>query len=316
MDEQHKQEAKRAYDSLQWIRVFDPTHLQDWDGWGKHVSREIVADIFCLVNAYRRFSLKVLGEMPRDERSELANLAQRGERALETSSRPSLEDDPRAIKAWVDGVRKMCRETLPIVQDLADRSTAGGHMLEDAKTRLAQIRQLSDAATSAHEKTLAAAAEAGVTQQAVHFGAAARAHEKSSRWWCAFSVVAGILLAFYALLGDRLLPDAADGVYAIARTAVSRVLVFAVLGYALFFCVRNYMAHRHNAIVNRHRQNALDTYRALAEADPKSRDVVLAHAAWCIYAPQDSGFARKGESESGSVPVETFLRIAGKKGND
>jgi hypothetical protein len=60
--------------------------------------------------------------------------------------------------------------------------------------------------------------------------------------------------------------------------------------------------HRHNAVVNKHRQNALLTYRALVEAGSEggTRDIVLTHAASCIFAPQDTGFT-KSDSDGGNA---------------
>ena len=69
---------------------------------------------------------------------------------------------------------------------------------------------------------------------------------------------------------------------------------------------RNYTTHKHNAVVNRHRQNALLTYRALVEASATkgTEDIVLAHAASCIFSPQETGFSPgKGESTSGSKSI-------------
>lgn len=83
----------------------------------------------------------------------------------------------------------------------------------------------------------------------------------------------------------------------------SKVLIFAVLGYLLLMAARNYATHKHNVVVNRHRQNALLTYRSLVEASDGSgtEDIVLAHAASCIFSPQETGFSHgKGESVSGS----------------
>jgi len=90
----------------------------------------------------------------------------------------------------------------------------------------------------------------------------------------------------------------------------SKILIFAVLGYLLLMAARNYATHKHNAIVNRHRQNALLTYRKLVEAasNEVTEDIVLAHAASCIFSPQETGFAHsKGEFNSGSKSVLELL---------
>jgi hypothetical protein len=96
----------------------------------------------------------------------------------------------------------------------------------------------------------------------------------------------------------------------------SKVLIFAVLGFMLVLAAKNYATHKHNSVVNRHRQNALLTYQALvaAAAGKGTEDIVLAHAASCIFSPQETGFAQgRGDGSSGSKSVlELFTKGAAK----
>jgi hypothetical protein len=81
----------------------------------------------------------------------------------------------------------------------------------------------------------------------------------------------------------------------------------------LFHCARTALAHRHNAVVNHHRENALLTFNALvaAAADEDNRDIVLTHAASCIFAPQDTGYTRHTTSQGSAVQViEALPKIA------
>lgn len=95
-----------------------------------------------------------------------------------------------------------------------------------------------------------------------------------------------------------------------SQLITSKVLIFTVLGYLLIMAARNYGIHKHNAVVNRHRQNALLTYRALVTAseDSGTQDIVLAHAASCIFSPQETGFAHgKSDGTTGSRSVLELL---------
>jgi hypothetical protein len=71
----------------------------------------------------------------------------------------------------------------------------------------------------------------------------------------------------------------------------------------LLLSARNFLAHVHNGIVNRHRQNALLTFKAMTEAgaSPAARDIVLGQAAACIYAPQETGYTKGAPTEQ-SLP--------------
>ena len=68
--------------------------------------------------------------------------------------------------------------------------------------------------------------------------------------------------------------------YETVQLAISKVLIFSVIAYMLFLSARNFLSHKHNAIVNRHRQNALMTHRALIEAagDHGIREAIMVQA--------------------------------------
>jgi hypothetical protein len=79
---------------------------------------------------------------------------------------------------------------------------------------------------------------------------------------------------------------------------------------------RNYATHKHNVVVNRHRQNALLTYRSLVEASGEAgtENIVLAHAASCIFSPQETGFSNsKGESAGSKSVLELLTKTASKE---
>jgi hypothetical protein len=93
--------------------------------------------------------------------------------------------------------------------------------------------------------------------------------------------------------------------YETVQHAVSKVLVFVTISFFLILSARNYLAYRHNAVVNRHRQNALATYQALVKAagDTANRDIVLAKAAACIFCQRTSGFGKTEGGESGTLSL-------------
>lgn len=181
---------------------------------------------------------------------------------------------------------------------LEARGRAAIQTISDEKeTVLEQVRNTADQANRVLTEVREAAAEQGVTQMAKYFANQADEHDTTSRRWLVASIISTILVVCYAVftffLSTWFQPK--TGLEA-SQLIASKVLVFVVIAYALVQCIRNYSAHRHNSVTNRHRQNALLTYKTLAEAgnSPELRDVVLQHAAAAIYAPNDSGYL-KGE---------------------
>lgn len=130
-------------------------------------------------------------------------------------------------------------------------------------------------------------------------------------WACGISVVGFFLVALWSALD---LPNM-DSTGEVVFYAVTRLAAFSVFVYALFFCAKNYAAHRHNYVVNKHRFNALRTYRAFIEASPtpETRNIVLMQAARCIYEQRDSGYTKSGGNDGNTVnlsPVETIQKVA------
>lgn len=176
----------------------------------------------------------------------------------------------------------------------------------EVQSVVAQASAEWDAKVSELNKNIA---KVGVAKYAEFFQKQADAHGVSMQRWLAASAFAAVALAAL-LFASFFFLDFADKDVAI-QFAVTKALLFSTLAYVLFFCVRNYMAHRHNHIVNKHRQNALLTYRAILSAtEPGGRahDIVLTQAAHCIFAPQSTGYTKDGGEKMNTIPVDTGKR--------
>ena len=160
-------------------------------------------------------------------------------------------------------------------------------------------------------------AEMGVIQQAEYFKEEADKHRAECSRWRSYTIWMASVVGFYGLSTmflhnvPFLVPT---DLYETIQLTVGKLIVFFVLVYMLFLCVKNFLSNRHNEIVNRHRQNALMTYRALVDAGgtPEARDVVLTHAASSIFSPNDTGYARSGDggSANGKSVVELIPRTS------
>ena len=195
-------------------------------------------------------------------------------------------------------LEREARETRQrIEQSFADGEARMGTALSDIQQILAAAR--------------AAAAEVGVSQEAIHFKGAADDHKKDADTWQKRTVwTSSVLLAVAVFfLFARNLGLDTDNMPEAIQLAVAKVLVFATVSYAVYLCARNFLAHKHNAIVNKHRQNALLTYTSLAEAahSRTDRDVVLTYAAACIFGPQPTGYTKDGGE--GFMPPNSVIGL-------
>ena len=180
---------------------------------------------------------------------------------------------------------------------------------QESKKMFTDLSAVKNTADEVLAEIRSVAAEQGVSQKAVYFKDEAERQELlASSWlkktyWYASGLVSFAILSVFIHKVEWLRPnDVAEMLQLIS----SKVLIFTVLAYLLILAARNYANYKHNAVVNRHRQNALLTFRKLVEAsnDKGAEDIVLAHAASCIFSPQITGFTQgKSDLLNGSKSI-------------
>mgnify|MGYP006088460341 CR=1 FL=1 len=159
------------------------------------------------------------------------------------------------------------------------------------------------------------AAEQGVTQQAIYFQTESSDHETNAIKWETRTIWVASSLAFFAIASILLHKwswIAPVNTFETVQLVSSKLLIFGVLTYLLILSAKNYLNHKHNAIVNKHRQNALMTYKAMVDAtdDPGSREAILIQAAGCIFNPQTTGYTMG--SETPAVSGRSMVEILSK----
>lgn len=196
----------------------------------------------------------------------------------------------RDFRAAIQGVEDRAAEiTLALTKDQ-----------DEASRILADIRKV--------------AAEHGVSQQSYYFSEESKSHETEARIWRKLTFGTAAALAAYAVLSlfvHKLEILTPKDTYETVQLTVSKVLIFAVIGYMLILFAKNYLAHKHNSIVNKHRQNALLTFQALVDAagTEERRDVIVSYAAACIFSPQDTGYTKSGSASQPELPVNIIQAI-------
>ena len=159
------------------------------------------------------------------------------------------------------------------------------------------------------------AAEQGVGFQATYFKAEAEHHDAIAKDWRTYTIIAAVVLAAFAASTVFLLKvpflHPADSMEAV-QFSLAKLAIFAAMGYVLVLCSRNFLSHTHNAIVNRHRQNALLTFQALANAakEESKKDIILTHASACMFSPQETGFT-KPSAEGGANIIQLLSKASG-----
>jgi len=156
------------------------------------------------------------------------------------------------------------------------------------------------------------AAEAGVSTNAQIFPGDAQKHKNLAMKWLNGTVwmATVTLLVAVATLVTAFLYHPADLGSAI-QYIVAKLLVLSTLSFVVFWCARNYKSQMHNETLNKHRANALMTFRAFVEgtSDVRVKDAILLQAAQAAFSGRPTGF---DAPEKDSQAINPVVEILGK----
>ena len=160
-----------------------------------------------------------------------------------------------------------------------------------------------------------AAVEVGVAQHYLIFKEESEEHKILSNIWLSRTVyvLIGIGVAGIALL---FIPPHDTATISLIQFTVTKIVILSVLFYGLAICTRNYKAHKHNSILNKHRQNALNTFETFTKAagnDTQTKSAVLLEATHTIFSNQQTGYLNNdNDSDSPNKIIEIFKNVSDK----
>lgn len=324
-------QLEQTISSIERLQGFEPTSLERRAELGSMNFADAVEPARQLVNLYKRLSISVLSDFPDDMLLTLKNQADADYNRLTQILSFTLEQgspaDVRASlisqinAAYAASFRVVWQYIAYGVSKITDtqrmESEARGTLqaIKDQAGKTAeQMQEQAEQAQHALDEIRRVAAEQGVSQQAIYFKDEATLHENAAKDWRTGTVRAGQYLAGFALLTivlayiPALQPE--NNIQAF-QIATGKILFFGVLAYWLGLCAKNFMAHQHNQVINRHRENALKTFQALAEGagNPDNKDIVLTHAAQCIFSPQDTGYTKNSGTGEGASSIRSVVEV-------
>ena len=187
--------------------------------------------------------------------------------------------------------------------------------LSDAQNRSEQIDKISKQIEQTLSGVTSETSREGIAKEAVHFQTEAERHHRNALFWLgAVGVVSAALIgtAAYFHFFDAPPIDSAGSFnwnHYVPRFSILALLIFfdAVL-------IGIYKAELHNEIVNTHRANALKTFQTMTAATLTQdvKDAVTLTAAGAIYAPQETGYSKRGAAQQINV-AEMLANIAANK---
>ena len=336
-EEQEKSELELTVDAIKRIKEFNPESLVREEDLGRALAfSDAVQPAQRIISLYGQIALAALDDYPEAILTQVKVLAENNyqlfDKILEFSSTQSDAAAQRdtLLEQLSSQYHAIFQQLQPHIAYSAQRVTDFGRLEKEAGEAIGKINEnTSDiveriknaegTVAGILESVRAAAGELGVSQQAVHFDASVKTHDIEAKTWHERMLQTGAVLGVYAVstlfFHKVSWFQTADPVH----LAISKILIFAVISTYLFICIRNYTSHKHNSIVDKHRQNALLTYKALVDAagETPNSEVILVHAAACIFGPQGTGFTNdRGAGGQSSVQqaVELFTSPIRNKG--
>jgi hypothetical protein len=170
-----------------------------------------------------------------------------------------------------------------------------------------------------------AAQQVGIVRHANFFEDEAKTHNRSAHLWLGLTALlagATIYLGWLNYHNTAQLLTKPTLTTAQAQTpespspalevqfAIAKLIIFSILFSAVIWAGKIYRAHRHNAVINRHRRNALSTFETFAKAtdDQQIKNAVLLQATTCIFGPQATGYIAQEKDSEGYPQILEIVR--------
>ncbi len=311
---------QEARASLLRVQEFHINQLPREDELGTKLNfSEVVEPAQELIDLFKRLSETALQDFPDNVLTAIRNQANNGYVLFKQilDFEPSQQDPAAARTTLITNISNAYQPTFealhPYISYSLHRSADFQRLDSDARSTLQAIKDEAEKTANKlgeHEASAKVvldeirrvAAEEGVTKQASHFNAEYEHHTEEATKWQGVAIKLAIGLGVYAVLSlfiHKIPALSPESTYDAVQLSISKFLIFFVMAYMLFLSAKNFLNHKHNAIVNKHRQNALMTHSALVEAsgDEGVRDAVLLQAASCIFSPQSTGYAPAVEGD-------------------
>lgn len=216
-----------------------------------------------------------------------------------------------SIRNQIEAIKnKIFTEIFPIISSLnvyqSINDTESKSLSDEFEDIAKSARESLDEIKAIKEASRKAVSEIGVGAYEAIFQTESKNNENTARQWLWASAVIclailSVGLWFYNAVGvtDNTQNNQAQNLILIKEFFV-KILILTTLFYALNFCSKNYKAYKHNAIINKHRENALKTFQTFIKSagdDEQTKNAILLEVTRTIFSNQNTGY-NPGENDA------------------
>ncbi|MFC1532743.1 hypothetical protein ACFL7M_05180 [Thermodesulfobacteriota bacterium] len=193
-----------------------------------------------------------------------------------------------------------------------EREAKGYHanMREEADAFKKMLETYKADAEKALQAVKDQAAEAGVATNAQIFLTDSESHGKTANRWLTAtiwtSIITLLVAIFFVIISFKYRPE---NIAAAIQYVVSKLILLSTLSFGIFWCAKNYKSSKHNETLNKHRANALMTFRAFVEGsgDQQVKEAILLQAAQAAFVNRPTGYESQEKESQAINPVVEIL---------
>lgn len=311
-------ELKRVLSQIASITIPEGFYLLDQENY------KILYDthIPVLVEIFQALAKCEFYFLPKSEVGTLTSLARKVQELYSRSQAQNVSNEERSylIQESQDLYSKSFTPVATVIAYWTSKETDVASFQNRADEAVEQITKKNKEAENILKQLQETTQKATIEQEAIHFSEEAQGHKKSSYAWLLASVAIAALTLWFAWDNysyfRRLLSPTEPQIIATLTTAqsiqlgLSKLFLFSFLVGGIIWSGRVYRAHRHNYVVNKHRQNALNTFKTFVGStqDPQTKNAVLLQATQCIFMPQATGYITQEGDSAGHPQILEIVR--------
>lgn len=321
---------EKTQKTLEQIQTFNTKSLVREEELGKNLSfSEAVEPAKRIVNLFKQISINTLEDFPEEQLNILINQANKNLNLFdEIDSFTTEQPNPHETRNnLLNKLKNSYQNTFNKIYNLISYSTSKSadfkRLENEANEMMLSVKEQADVlkkelenknkeSENILENIRQVSAEHGVSQEAKYFKETAEKHETLAKSWKNNTYRLALILFIYAIMSfflHKINYFKPEDSYDTIQLAVSKVLIFAVISYLLYLSARNFIANKHNAVINKHRQTALVTFKSLVDAAESidNKEIILTHASSCIFSPQPTGYSKESSSSPSTKSVIELL---------
>jgi hypothetical protein len=292
------------------------------DDWGSLNFSEARADIALLLGLKQQMETVDRKRVPKEITDMFANLSREIDSVLQQIDQFKISTDNPAARRndIVSRIKDVLGTT---IAQASPRLFAIGGLgaamefsakiqfeMDEARKRVLQIAKEAEAALTSVQET---AARTGVSVHEREFASEVESLARARKIWLGVATALGVVALLTAYWLTEAVPPSANYIW-VAQHIVTKVFIVGGLSAAAVWCGSIYRSISHQLTVNRHRMNALRTFKTFANSaeTPEIRQAILLEVTRTIFGSVPTGYLQATESniDSGSKVLETLSRLS------